>query len=45
MIKSLNNKFEVEDSSKLEERLAYELEDRIELACWTDCTCNHDGSK
>ena len=45
MIKSLNKKFELEDSAQLEERLANELEERLELACWIDCTCNSDRSK
>lgn len=40
MIKPLTQTFEAEDNEKLEERLAYELEERLELGCWVHCICN-----
>ncbi len=41
-IKSLN--YELELDSKLEERLAEELEERNEFAAWTEChNCNNNS--
>lgn len=42
MIKPLNNKIEIQRLKNLEERLAVELEERVELGCWsTNCDiCN-----
>lgn len=42
MIKALNDKIDIQDTNELEERLAVELEERLELGCWgTNCSvCN-----
>lgn len=34
----------IEKNEELQKRLEEELEERVEFACWTDCTCNHDHS-
>lgn len=41
----MNDKIEIKDTKKLEERLAVELEERLELGCWAkNCSvCNDRG--
>jgi len=36
-MKSINENFNINDNSALEERLANELEERLELGCWFYC--------
>ncbi|AEV70255.1 hypothetical protein [Acetivibrio clariflavus] len=36
-MKSINENFNINDNSALEERLANELEERLELGCWIYC--------